>query len=366
MLREGLFRHFLWFSLCLNMLPNVYAKDENAVSYPKLNEKLIKVEQLSQSARQTTKKRRYVEALADLNSALELLSEHQESESQVKIATLHCQLGTVYIEQGRWPEAEESLSVCLEAARRLHQSKLAGEALVKLGQNAFKQGQYEVAISHLQEAVTLTTNINDLSGLAFARLWLGATAAINNNFEQAESELLEAVEIARKAEDPSTEGRARNILGENSRLAGQYEAAIKHYQQALSIYEPIDNRFGMTMVIHNLGHVMMMMGDTQTALQYYDRSLEMAIEINAIPAALEILAALAAIAKNAGEVGRALDLLGLVYAHSAAPKEALHMFADPTLALLQKGFQAERIESGLARGRALEFEKVVDDILAKK
>ncbi|MBT7952538.1 MAG: tetratricopeptide repeat protein [Gammaproteobacteria bacterium] len=366
LIKTGLCRYLLFFSLCLNMIPNVIAEDGNAVSYQKLNERLIKVEQLSQSARQATEQRRYVEALADLKSALELLNEHLENEPQVKIATLNCQLGAVYIEQGHWPEADESLLVCLETADRLHQDELAAEALVKLGQNAFKQGLFESATSHLQKAVVLTTAINDLPKLAFARLWLGAIAALNKNFKQAERELLDAVAIAQKAEDPSTEGRARNILGENARLNGQYETAIKHYQQALGIYESIDNRFGMTMVIHNLGHVMTMMGDTQTALQHYERSLKMAVEINAIPAALEILAALAEIAADAGETERALDLLGLVYAHSAAPKEALHMFADPTLALLQKEFPAERIESGLARGRALKFEKVVADILSKK
>ena len=354
---------FLYFSL--SIISSVSAEKEDTVSHQKPNEQLVKAEQLGQSARHATQKRKYTLALADLQSALKLLQGDQELTSQRQRAILQCQLGAVYIEQGQWSKAEKNLLACLEAARSLDESQLVGEALVKLGQNAFKKGQFELANTHLQEAVTVTTAIDDLPRLAFARLWLGAVAALNENFEQAEYELLEAVAVARNTDDKSTEGRARNILGENARLHGQYDAAIAHYQQALSIYESINNGFGMTMVIHNLGHVTTMMGDTETALQYYDRSLAMAMEINAIPAALEILAALAAIAANAGDTDRALHLLGLVYANSAAPKEALHMFADPVLARLQKDLPAKVIESGLARGRTLNFDEAVQEILAK-
>ncbi len=352
--------------LCLTIIPSVFAGVDSTVSATNTPGLFVHIEELEQSARRATRQRHYPEALADINAALKLLGVSEEYRFRIRIARLQCLLGAIYIERGNWSDAQKSLLPCLQTARNFNDSPLTAEALVKLGQNAFKQGKFEAARAYLQEAVSITTEIDDLSGLAFAKLWLGAVAALVGNYELAEQELLQAVTVAAKADDKSTEARARNILGENARLHGQYESALNYYQQALDIYQSANNRFGMTMVIHNLGHLMTMMGNLPAALKYYDRSLELAMDINAIPAALEVLAALAEIAANAGETERALDLLGLVYSNSASPKEALTMFADPTLNRLQREFPSDRINTGLAHGRSLNFEKVVAGILARK
>lgn len=327
---------------------------------------LSKAIQLSKSADQATLLRNYKIAADDLQTALQLLDGYVEKSTNKFYASLFCKLGKVRIEQGHWPAAEKALIRCLRLADNFNDSQLRAVALADLGQNAFKKGQLDKAKSYLNNAIEVASKNNDLSTLAFARLWLGAISALRGNFDHAESELLEAVTIAKKANDPSTEGRARNILGENSRLHGQYDNAIRHYQEALSIYQSINEPFGMTMVIHNLGHVRTMMGDTETAIQHYDESLRMAIDIQAIPAALEILAALAGIATDKEDYDQALDLLAIVFAHPASPKEALHLFAEPVLDKLRNKLPTEKIEAGLARGRALNFEELVKGLLAKK
>ena len=322
--------------------------------------------QLSESAKQATQLRNYKIAADDLQAALQLLDDYVENSSNNFYASMFCKLGKVRIEQGHWSTAEKSLTRCLRLADNLNESQLSAVALADLGQNAFKKGQLDKATSYLNKAIKIATENRYLSTLAFARLWLGAISALRGNFDHAETELLEAVAIAKKANDPSTEGRARNILGENSRLHGQYDDAIRHYQEALSIYQSINERFGITMVIHNLGHVRTMMGDTETALQHYDESLRMAIDIQAIPAALEILAALAGIATDKEDYDQALDLLGVVFAHPASPKEALHMFAEPLLVRLQNRLPADTVEAGLARGGALNFDELVKRLLDKQ
>jgi tetratricopeptide (TPR) repeat protein len=322
--------------------------------------------QLSESAKQATQLRNYKIAADDLQAAIKLLDGYVENSSNDFYPSLFCKLGKVRIEQGLWPAAENALVRCLRLVDHINESQLRAVALADLGQNAFKKGELDKAKSYLNKAIELATKNGDLSTQAFAHLWLGAISALRGNFEHAETELLEAVGIAKKANDPSTEGRARNILGENSRLHGQYDNAIRHYQEALAIYQSINERFGMTMVIHNLGHVRTMMGDTETALQHYDESLRMAIDIQAIPAALEILAALAGIATDREDFDQALDLLGVVFAHPASPKEALHMFAEPLLARLQNKLPADTVEAGLARGGALNFDELVKRLLDKQ
>ena len=322
-----------------------------------------KATDLSVLAKQASLNRDYVVSAEALQKALLLLENKKDISGVTLRANLFCRLGKVYIEQGQWPAAESSLLECLQIAESLGQVILSGSALADLGLNSFKQGHFENAEEYLNKAIIISSAISDYSTIAFSHLWLGAISAINKDFHVAEVELLKATSIANQANDFSTEGRARNILGENARLNGKYNEAISHYQEALSIYQSINQKFGMTMVIHNLGHVSTMIGDTDSALKYYDKSLRMAIEIQAIPAALEILAALAGIAADKGNYEHALNLLGFVFANPSAPKEALHMFAEPLLIRLQDKLSAKEVETGLARGRSLDFDKVVESLL---
>ncbi len=318
---------------------------------------------IGEMAKQASIDRDYLVAAEALHKALLLLDDKQDASALSLRANLLCQLGKVQIEQGQWPAAESSLLECLQLSEKTGQQILSGKALADLGLNAFKQGFFDKADEYLNKAIGISSTNNDLSTLAFSHLWLGAIFAINKDFHAAETQLLKATSIANRAKDFSTEGRARNILGENARLNGRYSEAISHYEEALNIFKSIDQKFGMTMVIHNLGHVSTMMGNTEAALQHYDESLRMAIEIQAIPAALEILAALAGIAADKGDYDHALNLLGVVLANPSAPKEALHMFAEPLLAHLKNELPAEQLENGLARGRSLGFDRVVDSLL---
>lgn len=317
---------------------------------------LAEAQRLSHTAQLAIDNREYTRALTELEEALKLVEDKPDNRTRQQWARLQYQLGTVYIEQGEWSAADIALLACLDISREQEDGLLTTMTLVGLGQNAFKQGHFEDADDYLQEAIGLASIHSYEHELALAHLWLGAVAALNRHFEQAEKALQEAVAVASSAGDKSTEGRARNILGENARLHGNYDAAITHYNEALTVYESIDNRLGMTMVVHNLGHVMTMMEEIDSALEYYERSLAMAMEIDAQPAALEIIAAVASIAAKRGRYKKALALLGLVYANPAAPKEALHMFAEPTLAMLRKKISDSELKSGLAEGRKLNLQ----------
>jgi tetratricopeptide (TPR) repeat protein len=330
---------------------------ENNISIAKKH--LHKAEQARQS-------NNYLFAIDEINKALLVLTEMEGINAGTMKVDLFFQLGSVYIAQGNWSMAETTLIECLSLSHDLTDSETSAKTLASLGQNAFKAGKLKEARTYLNEAVSLCIENRDEAILSFAHLWLGAVAALEGEVDLAETELLRAVSIAHMTEDFSTEGRARNILGENARLNGKYSEAINHYQEALSIYQSIDQKFGMTMVIHNLGHVKTMMGDTETALIHYDESLRMALDIQAIPAALEILAALAGIAADKGNYEHALNLLGVVFNNPSAPKEALHMFAEPLLIRLQNELSSEDVEMGLSRGRSLGFDKVVNSLLNEK
>ena len=276
---------------------------------------------------------------------------------------LHGRLGSIYVRLGHWPEANTQLRASLKAARLLGDRAGGIEALLELSQSDFKQGKFEAAGRRLREAHTLAREIGDKSKTAFALMWLGAIPAIQNRFVEAERYLQEALVLAREAEVPALAARTLNILGENSRLAGRNTDALAHYREALNIYRGLDDRFGTELVTHNLGHLSVAEGDLGAANHYYLDALTLAVEIEAIPSALEILAALAGIRFARGAPEEATELLGLVLDDAACPEEARRLFAEPLLAKMRDELSPAVVDAGLARGRTLDFDAVVREIL---
>ena len=233
------------------------------------------------------------------------------------------------------------------------------EAILGLGQSCFKQGKFDVAKSHLSEALALATESSDKTNSAFALMWLGAIPAMEGKFSQAERYLQDALTMARAADAPALAARTLNILGENSRLNARHDDAVGYYQRALSCYQSLGDSFGIELVTHNLGHVSVAKGDVEAAAEYYRDAVKLAVKIQAIPSAIEVLAAFAGLHHSRGESERALELLGLVLDHPACPEEARRLFAEPLLTQLRAELPSATVESGLGRGRSLAFDTVV-------
>jgi len=66
----------------------------------------------------------------------------------------------------------------------------------------------------------------------------------------------------------------------------------------------------------------------------------------------------------AGEPVRAAEWLGLVLAHPSFDVDAKQR-ADALLATLRETLSAEELEAALARGKALDLQAVVDELLAR-
>jgi hypothetical protein len=88
----------------------------------------------------------------------------------------------------------------------------------------------------------------------------------------------------------------------------------------------------------------------------------MATEIQVIP--LEPLAGLAGLKAEVGELERALELLGLSLHHPAFNPE-VRLVADPILTKLRDELPPDMVEAGPERGRSLDYDTVVQELLAE-
>ncbi|MBN1955943.1 MAG: tetratricopeptide repeat protein [Anaerolineae bacterium] len=304
----------------------------------------------------------YGEARRRLEAGLELA---QQLGNEKSCTAALCSLGNTIARQGDWSLARAHLEESLALARRIDDRQRTASALWNLGWVGIKQGAYAEAGVHLSEGRALFQALGDRLGLARALNGLGSVAHALGDYERAGALRLECLVLFRETGNRLGEGAALNNLGETVRLQGDYAAAQQYYREALDIFREIDYKSGVAGTTSNLGHTVFAIGDDAAALSWYRESLRIAMDVGAIPTALESLAGMAGVTARQGQPQRALALLGVVLEHPALAHETV-LIVEQALAELGAQLAPEEVAAGLARGRALQLEAVALEVLERE
>lgn len=185
-------------------------------------------------------------------------------------------LGILYTEQGKYPEAEEAFDYVLSKIEEGHPSYpdiANNQALVyhSLGQldraeNFFNKiksiDSLSVGDTHPDFAITLSN--------------LALVYSDKKEFKQAEKLLLRALDIQKKNGDAKTVSYARklNNLARVYRMAGQPEKAIQLHEQALALFKKLlgENTTEYATTSFNLGMAYWKSGKGSTGIKYLKKS----------------------------------------------------------------------------------------------
>ena len=116
-------------------------------------------------------------------------------------------------------------------------------------------------------------------------------------------------------------------------------------------------------MLGNLAYVCVDLCHFDTAWKYMRESVQKCLLIQDIPHQLSNLVRSGRLLVQEGEYERAAQILGLALHHPASYIE-VEDDAQPVLEELRKALAAEELQAALERGRALDLDQVVDDILA--
>jgi tetratricopeptide (TPR) repeat protein len=209
------------------------------------------------------------------------LLEHAEAalrhaiEIHPRFADLHCYLGIVLRQRGRYPEAEEALLKALEVNPRFAYAKL------QLGICYLQRGDTEKGWQVVQEAVALEPRFHSTA-------YQKALALRESGDLQGALVALEQVRLA-EVEDIQFHTR----LGDDLYRRGMYAKAAEEYQKAINVngaYPDLYNRLGVAL---------MAQGDYPGAEEAFRRALEIH------PRYVEAQANLVLALRGAGKVAEA-------------------------------------------------------------
>jgi predicted ATPase/class 3 adenylate cyclase/Tfp pilus assembly protein PilF len=204
----------------------------------------------------------------DLRTTLDWLA-GTEPHSALRLAVL---LGRYWEMGSHFSEGRAVLARMLKLAVDAPPA-LRAEALGQAGLLTFRQGDYALAESLLQEALSISQTIGNDAGTADAMTNLGATASARGDYAHAREWLEQGLSLARRAGDDDAEAYALVMLGNMAYGMGDERMAQRHYEDALVMRRRQGDEISAGKLLHNLGSLAHAQNDLANARSCYEESL---------------------------------------------------------------------------------------------
>lgn len=276
-------------------------------------------------------------------------------------------LGAVYRHLGQYEPAKQHLQESLALCRELDDRPGLSIAFNILGQVAYLQGDYAQARDFCQESLAVKRDTGDQWGMAFSLTTLGQVAYALAEYAEAKRLFQESLIIRREIADQRGIALGLNSLGDVALALHDYREAEALFQESQAIFNQIGNRWGVTFSAARLGDVARALGQHQAAGDHFSQALRLAMEIEAVPLALDALVGMAALRLEAGglEPERVLAILTLVLNHPAGSRENQDRAAG-LLAGLEPQLAVEAVAAAWAGAQALTLEMAVEEVLQRE
>jgi tetratricopeptide (TPR) repeat protein len=212
-----------------------------------------------------------------IERALEGIKEPELRRIPEVYTDLKLKLGDAYRYIGRAEKAllyyQEALKLSQETLRDLERE---GNALNGLGLIYIEMGNFQQAITHLEEYLNLRRQQSKQDAQAIAYNHLGLVYDRQGDYERAVEHYNRALEIDRKLGKRREEGDVLGNLGLAYRKMARYEEAIACHEQALHISREVSDLQSESKDLGNIGLVYRELKDHQSAIGYFNQALHLA------------------------------------------------------------------------------------------
>ena len=296
-------------------------------------------------------KQKYERAFTQLDEAKLLI--HRTSDDYVYALTLIAETQLAqYV--GRYELSTQSAAEGHNLINKLNDPHLQGYILSNLGRLAMHRGDFGDAERYHKETLALRKSMDHALGLTNTLRDLGQVAQLQGQFQTAAEYFQESV-IASE-EINLDEDYYKQPLADLAVARGEFDQAIRYFEAR--------DRVRDVSVSSSPGWAWLGVGKLADAEAYFAEGLQSMLETGARPAGLDALIGFAHLEAQAGNVDRALELLGLVQNDPACMYELTQKVRT-----LQEELEAELdpafVAAALGRGTALDVTATAEAILAQ-
>jgi predicted ATPase len=302
---------------------------------------------------------KYDTAAEVLRTSLAILQKH---DAKLEEGTCHYYLGAVEHLQGRYADAQRELETSLKLAEEVGNALGTGASLTGLGIICTSQGNWEQAYQFYQKSLQVSRSLGDVWGIANALNNLGWAAAALGQVTEARGLYRESLVLCKQLGNRYGMANCLNNLGYLASGKGEQGQAKRFYQESLVHFREIGDRSGVANVLANLGAAHLELAEEEEAERLYYQSLETALEVQALPVAIEAIVGIAKLMIRRGNIERAIVLLGAAQAQEATDMQVKER-AGRLLAKLEAEIPAEAFAAALQRGSTSTMDSVIAEVL---
>lgn len=222
---------------------------------------------------------RLLDAIEDLEKALELANHMKDKEQivefEVLIAKLHSELGLSLINLGDCGNALFHLEKSLNTAKKYGFAQPEAYELTNLGAAETKCGDYEKALSRLEEALKINNELKDtdLDGVILANI--GTIYMNKGKYMESLSILKKALETQQSGGNTKGVGRDLVNIGLIYQYLGDYAKAIEHIEEGRKTLRKSADTESEEECLVYLGEVYFAQDNYQMAQQCYEQVLSL-------------------------------------------------------------------------------------------
>lgn len=180
---------------------------------------------------------------------------------------------------GRYGEAQELLTSSLAMFDRLEARQERAFPLYHLGYIKFILGEYEAAQCLTEESLALFREQDQVWGVLPTLNSLGDILVAMGDYDGARQSFEESLSLSKSLGTRAEMGWAYQGLGDVYHNLGEYITAKQNFEQGLAIFEEIEALEGVAWAYHGLGDIALAQEDYAEAQDRYQHSLLLFTEI---------------------------------------------------------------------------------------
>ncbi|GIK43384.1 MAG: hypothetical protein BroJett011_72170 [Chloroflexota bacterium] len=305
----------------------------------------------------------------------------------------------------RWGRFDRALALfdnSLTLLRPFNDPALLTHSLIYSGIITHLNGEINQAQARLNEGLACAETTGDAWFAAYARLNQGYIASLLGRYKEGYEQMRASLDSLRAVGDPHALTLGLNFISPTVIELGYYEEAEAYLQESLHLCTELGNRWGMgtafrflglaalaqeklpeaeTFIHYSLdvfnefvtgwdivlsliflGEIKAAASDGLAARRIFLKALSLALEVQAIPLALDALVGMAYLAARAGQAEQALELSICVSCHPASTQEARDR-AEHLGLELERQLTAQQLEIARAKAQTKSFDVTVRELL---
>jgi tetratricopeptide (TPR) repeat protein len=272
-------------------------------------------------------------------------------------------LSWIAVTLGDFDMARSEAEAALAEPREGVPPSIIVRAMNALSGVAFYRGKIDEALALQTECLERSRTTGDKPGIARALSNMGSFLRLSERKDEAEAMLIEGLGLCRELGDRMGEAVVLGTLGGLNYARGDRKTCGGFLLESLRIARGTENQMLVISNLSDLGEISIALGDEVAARLYCGEGLSLASELHILPYILALLVHTAGLFELQGRGERSAELVGLVEKHPALHAETRQTEIVPLLGRLRERLGAKALEAAMERGRAVELDKVVAELL---